>query len=299
MMDAYKINVTREARFSCGAKTYSVEIDGMFVGKLKNGGSVSIHTASGAHTVAFLYGGRVKKAVSVTVEPCRPVASLAVTHDWWGKLVVSDRGASAMGALASPAQKRRHPVRNALAITACVLVVAAAWSGASSDRSQQRSASSPEQTVQSLLDAAADDFAGGRYLTAIAKCDSAKAEHPDAAASIDTCLSELYGTAINITAVDLYNAYDANEVSADSAYKDKVVVVTGTVSDIGKNVINQTYIALQDGSAYGLTGVQCFFGAEQESAVGSVSKGDSVKLIGKCVGENLVNVQLNNCYLLA
>ncbi len=297
MMDAYKINVTREARFSCGAKTYSVEIDGMFVGKLKNGGAISVHTASGAHTVAFLHGGRAKKTVSVAVGDSAPVVSLAVTHDWWGKLVVSDRGA--LAALTSPAQKRRHPVRNALAIAACVLIVAAAWSGAASSSSRQSGTSSPEQTVQSLLDAAADDFSGGRYLTAIAKCDSVKAEHPDAAASVDAFLSELCGTAINITAVDLYNAYDANEVSADSAYKDKVVVVTGTVSDIGKNVINQTYIALQDGSAYGLTGVQCFFGAEQESAVGSVSKGDSVKLIGKCVGENLVNVQLNNCYLLA
>lgn len=40
-------------------------------------------------------------------------------------------------------------------------------------------------------------------------------------------------TALAISAKDLLNAYDNNEVNADNQYKDKLLSVTGVISDIG------------------------------------------------------------------
>lgn len=210
------------------------------------------------------------------------------------------------------AKIKRHTVLGIFLVIVGVVILVGAIGGNSNSKSNEDSRPAAnvseesqyinenEQAAQKLLDSAKENFEGGMYSSAFSKCDKVKSDYPDtaAAASVDAFLAGLYDTAINITAVDLHSAYDANEVSADNTYKDKAIVVTGTVSDIGKNVLNQTYITLKDGSDYGLTSVQCFFNSEQEDDVGNISKGSSVKLIGKCVGENLMNVQINSCYLI-
>ena len=172
--------------------------------------------------------------------------------------------------------------------------------GSAAVETGQTEADRKERAAMDLLDSAKADFDEGRYSSAFSKCDKVRSDYSDTdvAMSVDSFLSDLYDTAINVTAFDLHSAYDANQVSADNAYKDKAIVITGTVSDIGKNIFSQTYITLKDGSDYGLTSIQCFFDGEQESSIGETSKGNSVKLIGKCVGENLMNVQINNCYLI-
>lgn len=43
---------------------------------------------------------------------------------------------------------------------------------------------------------------------------------------------------IVISAVDLWNAYDENEVSADQKYKGKQLEVTGSIDDIGKDILD-------------------------------------------------------------
>jgi hypothetical protein len=100
------------------------------------------------------------------------------------------------------------------------------------------------------------------------------------------------GAAFNITADQLYSEYDANQVSADSKYKGKIVVVTGPISDIGKDVTDTAYVVI--GGTGLLNGAQCMFPKGQESLISSLSKGQQVSVKGEVSGK-IGNVLLRNC----
>ena len=102
-------------------------------------------------------------------------------------------------------------------------------------------------------------------------------------------------TAIEVTAVDLIAAYDENEVSADNEYKDKTLKITGTVSDIGVDVANRSYIMLKDeNDPHAILGVQCYFEDDQKDAIAQLKKGDAVTVTGTCEGK-VVSVSIKDC----
>lgn len=98
---------------------------------------------------------------------------------------------------------------------------------------------------------------------------------------------------IEITAVDLYAAYDANEVAADLKYKDKTLKITGTVKDIGKDILDRIYITLETDEL--LRTVCCYISKSSTEAVAQLKEGDTVTLVGKCKGMNIINVDVENC----
>ncbi len=98
-----------------------------------------------------------------------------------------------------------------------------------------------------------------------------------------------------LSAAVLYAAYDENEVAADQKYKNALVEITGTVHDIGKDVLGDAYITLDTGKPYYY--VQCTFSKAQESAVASLSKGETVTVGGECRGSVLLSVLVRDCKL--
>lgn len=97
--------------------------------------------------------------------------------------------------------------------------------------------------------------------------------------------------AARVSARQLFADYDANEVAADDKYKDKVLVVSGTISDIGKDIVDTMYVTLETD---GFMNVQCMFADEHKSQLASASKGQSVNIKGKCEGK-MGNVLLRGC----
>lgn len=101
----------------------------------------------------------------------------------------------------------------------------------------------------------------------------------------------------SVTAIQLINTYEENEVNADNLYKNKMIKVSGTVDDIGKNIAGQIYVILNNGNPYNLTTVQCFFSKKDDDQINKVAdlrKGDSVVVVGTCTGKSLTIV-INNC----
>ncbi len=98
----------------------------------------------------------------------------------------------------------------------------------------------------------------------------------------------------SVSADQLYNEYKSNEVAADSKYKGKIVVVSGVIQDIGKDIIAQPYIVI--GGMGFLDGVQCMFTGSENASVARLYKGQSVKVKGEVVGK-MGNVLLNRCSL--
>lgn len=103
---------------------------------------------------------------------------------------------------------------------------------------------------------------------------------------------------IELSAHDLWAAYDENEVNADNLYKKKTISVTGTVFEIGKDLLTGTpFIALKAGDSLGIYNIQCFFQDSREhEKVAEVRDGDKITITGKCEGKS-INVLLRDCSL--
>ncbi len=106
-------------------------------------------------------------------------------------------------------------------------------------------------------------------------------------------------TYITISAQTLWDEYSANQVNADNLYNGKLLAVTGTVVDIGQDLITKApCISLSTGGTISLYPVQCFFpkNGSQNDIISQLSDGDTVTIFGTCEGVSVVHVQLSNCY---
>jgi len=100
---------------------------------------------------------------------------------------------------------------------------------------------------------------------------------------------------IQVTAAELSADYKANQVAADTKYKGKIIQVTGTISNIGKDILDTPYVSLNTGDI--ITGVQCMFDKSDQSQLATLAKDTRITLQGKVKGE-LMNVLLDNCSIV-
>lgn len=92
------------------------------------------------------------------------------------------------------------------------------------------------------------------------------------------------------SAADLLKAYDENEVAADQRAKGRVLEVTGTIEDIGTDILGAPYITM----AGRLPSVQAVFNKRFQNYVAGLKKGGRVTV--KCRGAGkLMNVLLQDC----
>ena len=95
-----------------------------------------------------------------------------------------------------------------------------------------------------------------------------------------------------ISAKQLTATYQANEVNADNNFKGKTFYVTGTVTDIKKDIMDNIYVTLEGDEMF--REVQCFF--EDKEVAGQMQKGMVVTFKGKCDGL-MMNVLMKDCVL--
>jgi len=102
---------------------------------------------------------------------------------------------------------------------------------------------------------------------------------------------------LEVTPGELLDAYEANAVNADVLYKDQELRFTGTISDIGKDFSDKVYINFQGSEDFSVTTVQCYFSDSAEiEKVSSLSKGDTITVVGICGGK-FANVFFNDCII--
>ena len=82
-----------------------------------------------------------------------------------------------------------------------------------------------------------------------------------------------------ISAQQLYENYQADEAAADKKYKGQVVVVYGTVIDVGKDGEGGSAVILEDGKS---GGVVCTVGEPSETI--NISPGQKIELEGTVEG---------------
>jgi len=112
----------------------------------------------------------------------------------------------------------------------------------------------------------------------------------------DTKATRAKPVSYSLTAKQLYEDYENNEVNADIKYKGKVVIVSGVIQDIGKDIMDSAYIIFGDDKGF-LDDVQCMFTSSSgNSTIAQLSKGQSVSVKREVSGK-MGNVLLSKCTL--
>jgi preprotein translocase subunit YajC len=97
---------------------------------------------------------------------------------------------------------------------------------------------------------------------------------------------------MNISASKLVEEFSADENAATLRYSDKVLSVSGMVSDVLSDPSGQVTVVLDSGDP--LSAVSCSFYEEEAASAKSLQKGATVTIKGKCTGK-LADVVLNKC----
>jgi hypothetical protein len=96
---------------------------------------------------------------------------------------------------------------------------------------------------------------------------------------------------IRIDAVAIFDSFTNNEPSANEAFLNKAIEVSGTVSDVKKNQAGETVVYLQ--SSDPVFGVNCTFKQDP----GTIVKGSTITFKGICTGY-LSDVVINEGVLI-
>lgn len=96
-----------------------------------------------------------------------------------------------------------------------------------------------------------------------------------------------------VSAETLIYVYAENEVAADDNYKNKIIEVTGVVSQVKKEGANRIIVVLRSSRAFG--GVNCQLKNDYKEEAIDLKAGDNITIIGKCSGLKSRSPYLRNC----
>jgi hypothetical protein len=102
-----------------------------------------------------------------------------------------------------------------------------------------------------------------------------------------------------VTASQLLDEYDANEVAADMKYQGKLIAVTGYVHYISSSSTGDSRVSLGSTQevAFLEDTVECYFRIIHQPQVAQLSKGQLITIAGICHGKGLFSVKLKECYI--
>lgn len=101
---------------------------------------------------------------------------------------------------------------------------------------------------------------------------------------------------IFVTATDVIQTFEQNELKGKETYTGKLAEISGTVDSIGES-FGQSYITLKDESnEYSIISLQCMFEKENQQGLSDLNKGDQVTVIGT-IGEQSINIEVKDCKL--
>lgn len=92
-----------------------------------------------------------------------------------------------------------------------------------------------------------------------------------------------------LTPQELVQAYEANEITADTKYKGRTIALTGKISDIGKDVLDKPYVAFESSS---FNNVTCYF--EKTDGLEELQKGSTYTIYGQCEGSTVNLIIIND-----
>lgn len=99
----------------------------------------------------------------------------------------------------------------------------------------------------------------------------------------------------SFTAQNLANEYEKNPVGSDNKFIDRIIEVTGVISEISTDQNNSVVFILRDKGS--TIGVLCTLSTKSTKKASRFKIGDKVKVRGACSGM-LFEVVLNKCAII-
>lgn len=314
-MGNHTITIYRESAISGCALTHAVEVDGLTVGSLEDGGTISAEVSEGSHVVTFTRWKSVVKTIKIDIPEDSPGVYLVAKMTPSGRLEVlcsdypraSEQPQKSAHKEITKAEKKSI-TRIAILALSVVVVFTAVFCVVSRQRDK------PTAQYVTNYDLALDlqkqaqlRFESGDYKAGLDLCLEIAAKYPNTvvARHIQEFATAQVSQYTHISASDLASEYDENRVNADMVYDGEVVVVSGKVCAVDKTDYGNTLSVLLFSNSL-VRFVQLNFDPSQEQAVANLRRGDSITAIGKCTGLSgtilLVfesdNVMVNNCLLI-
>jgi len=102
-------------------------------------------------------------------------------------------------------------------------------------------------------------------------------------------LANYQARAIETSAADLVGVYAANAVRADASYKGRLLKITAVINEIQQSSRGRYFVRLVGA---GNDSVVVYFASNEEtSRIAAVDKGQTITIIGECVGRNLPDME--------
>jgi PKD repeat protein len=97
----------------------------------------------------------------------------------------------------------------------------------------------------------------------------------------------------------LLDDFEANEISASSKYKGKVIAIRGYVNSVRINdYTGEPYVTVvRSPDEWGLCAVRCIFPVSAQASLTGLREGNSVIITGTCEGYSFCDVRVKNCFL--
>lgn len=99
--------------------------------------------------------------------------------------------------------------------------------------------------------------------------------------------------AIDVAATELFDAYHENEVAADERFKSKKLRVTGTVTSIDKDFLDNIVVRLQTANQF--QSVMATVREAEKSAAAKLKKGQKLTVVCKGRGMVVGSPSLDDC----
>jgi len=151
-------------------------------------------------------------------------------------------------------------------------------------------------SIQSLYDAANVAFENGNLREM--QIQLGKLEHEFPEEDVRPFIAERLSSIPIIQASNLISEYKVNEVKCNMSYGDKLLKVSGNVTEIGQDVAKTVFITLGNGS-HTFYDVRCEFEYDEEiTQVANLKKGDSITVLGTYKETTSMGPRLKQCYIL-
>ena len=323
-MGKSKIVISRSNTIFGSAVKYKIELDGITVGQLSRGKTITIDVNEGMHTLRFIVHGQCQKDINVNITETTGDININTKINFSsGKIELETANLDSItfnSELSSEkySDKRKIPTSVSLALAVVIIVftfsIIIAMSNSDSEFESKytdeiyiENELTGDEKAKAYLKMASEKFAEDNYMKAITVCNKIVSDHPESeeAKNMEQYLSEQYLKYENISATSLMDEYEANIVNADKVYNDKVLIVDGVVGSIDKtNNGNNLCVLLKTNVLF--SAVQLNFDTNQEDAVAQLKEGDTIKVIGKCTGKSgklfvildANNVMIEDCYII-
>lgn len=112
-----------------------------------------------------------------------------------------------------------------------------------------------------------------------------------------TKLEKALDGAIEVDYKELHKEYMDNAIGADGKYKDKTLILVGEVDTIDREIAGHPYVTFNVDGYF--NNIRITFSKDEEEKVAQLSKGQTIKIVGKCKGTLIsTTVALGDCLLV-